>query len=91
MDREFIRSFYQRYYENPQGEAVKDSEEYKNKRDKRYEEESKLIKLLEKTNSDLLNALENYLDACADEQDVLLEETYLMGAYDHEKMLREII
>ena len=35
-------SFYKRYYDNPQYEAIKNSELYKEKREKRYELEEKL-------------------------------------------------
>lgn len=37
MDREFMRSFFERYYENPYGEAVKDSDAYHEVQKKRQE------------------------------------------------------
>ena len=45
MNREFMKSFYRRYYDDPQSEAVKDSELYKEKKGIRYEVEEKLEKV----------------------------------------------
>lgn len=87
MDKDFIRLFYQSFYENPQKDATKDSVKYDEKRIARYEKEKILIELLKNLGDEILQAFENYLDACADEQDVLLEEIYLMGAEDRERML----
>ena len=39
----------------------------------------------------MLQMFEEYLDAYADEQEILLEEMYLLGALDRERMLRGII
>jgi len=90
MDVEFMRSFYQKYYENPQMEAVKDSNEYLEKRNIRYEKEAAFIERLNLAGNELLSEFEKYLDACADEADVLQELMYLMGAADRERMLRDI-
>ena len=87
MDRDFIRLFYQSFYENPQKDATKDSVKYDTKRMVRYEKEKILIELLENLGDEILQAFEEYLDAYADEQDVMLEEMYLMGAEDRERML----
>lgn len=91
MDREFMKSFYKNYYMNPQVEAIKDSNEYQEKLNQRYEVESKFTKLLKKFGNELVQVFQQYLDAYADEQEILLEEMYLMGALDREKMLRGII
>ena len=46
--------------------------------------------MLQENSKELVEVFEDYLDACADELEVLLEEIYLMGAQDREKMLRGI-
>ena len=91
MDREFIKSFLNNYYADYQSEAVKDSEEYRKRQAKRYEMEKKFELLLQENSKKLVEVFEDYLDACADELEILLEEIYLMGAQDREKMLRGII
>lgn len=90
MDRKFMRSFCQKYYSDFQTDAVKDSTEYQERKKKRYEIERKFeLKLQE--HEGLEKLFEEYLDACADEQEVLQEEVYLLGAQDREKMMRGII
>ena len=91
MEREFIKSFLNNYYADFQSEAVKDSDEYKERRKRRYEIEKKFVLLLQESTKELGELFEAYLDACADELEILLEEIYLMGAQDREKMLRGII
>lgn len=90
MDREFMKSFLNNYYADYQSEAVKDSVEYQEKRKLRYETEKKFVLMLQENSKELVEVFEDYLDACADELEVLLEEIYLMGAQDCEKMLRGI-
>lgn len=87
MDREFMKSFYRNYYENPQGEATKDSPVFTEKHNLRYEFEDKFIEILHELGPDALSAFEQYMDAYTDEQEVVLEEMYLLGAKDREKML----
>lgn len=89
MDRDFMRSFYEKYYADPQKTAVKDSEEYTKQRDLRYDVEERFVKLLSKSDDDLEQLFEEYLDACADEIEILLREIYLLGASDREKMLKQ--
>ena len=91
MDREFMKLFLNNYYADFQTEAVKDSEEYKERRSYRYEMEKKNELLLQELSKDLIKVFDDYIDACADEQEILLQEMYLMGAQDREKMLRGII
>lgn len=91
MDRLFMKSFLSNYYTDFQTEAVKDSAEYKEKRSHRYELEKKIEMLLQELSKDLIKVFDDYIDACADEQEILLQEMYLMGAQDREKMLRGII
>ena len=88
MDRNFIRSFCRNYYTDFQSEAVKSSEEYQEKRLLRYEVETKLATKIKECGNEIFALFEKYLDAYADEQEVLLEEMYLLGAEDREKMLR---
>jgi hypothetical protein len=84
-------SFYKRYYDNPQYEAIKNSELYKEKREKRYELEEKLELQMHVMEKNLFQLFDAYLNACADEQEILLEEMYLLGAGDREKMLKGIL
>ena len=91
MDRLFMKSFLSNYYTDFQTEAVKDSAEYKERRSYRYELEKKIELLLQELSKDLIKVFDDYIDACADEQEILLQEMYLMGAQDREKMLRGII
>ena len=91
MDRKFMKSFLNNYYSDFQTEAVKDSEEYKERRSYRYELEKKFEVLLLELSNELTKLFEDYLDACSDEQEILLQEMYLMGAQDREKMLKGII
>lgn len=91
MDRKFMKAFLNNYYSNYQTEAVKDSEEYKERRSYRYELEKKFELMLQELSDDLIKVFDDYLDACADEKEILLQEMYLMGAQDREKMLRGII
>ena len=90
LDREFMKSFLNNYYADFQSEAVKESEEYKEKRNKRYEME-RAFELGLQEYKELSELFEAYLDACADESEILLEEMYLMGAQDRERMLKGII
>ena len=91
MDREFMKTFLSNYYVDYQSEAVKDSEEYRKRQTKRYEMEKKFELLLQENSKKLVEVFEDYLDVYADELEILLEEIYLMGAQDREKMLRGII
>ena len=91
MDRAFMKSFLNNYYADYQSEAVKDSEEYRKRQTKRYEMEKKFELLLQENSKKLVEVFEDYLDVYADELEILLEEIYLMGAQDREKMLRGII
>ena len=91
MDLKFMKSFLNNYYADYQSEAVKDSEEYRKRQTKRYEIEKKFELLLQENSKELVELFEVYLDSCADEFEILLQEMYLMGAQDREKMLRGII
>ena len=90
MDRAFMKSFLNNYYADYQSEAVKDSEEYRKRQTKRYEIEKKFELLLQENSKELVELFEVYLDSCADEFEILLQEMYLMGAADRERMLRDI-
>lgn len=90
MNREFMKTFLNNYYMDYQSEAVKDSVEYQERRKQRYEIEKKFVLLLQESSKELVELFEVYLDSCADELEILLQEMYLMGAQDCEKMLRGI-
>ena len=91
MDRDFMRLFYERYYENPASEAIRGSEKYHNLQGKRQEIESVLEEKLRVLGNDIMQLFDEYMDALVEEQEMLLKEMYLLGAEDREKMLRGII
>lgn len=88
MDREFMREFYRTNYQHACDVAVADSEEYKKKRDIRYQIEDELTELLGGTGTIEYKKFDDFLGAFEDEKDVMQEEIYLLGAMDREKMLR---
>ena len=90
MDRMFMKSFLNNYYADYQTEAVIDSKEYQHRKNKRYVIE-RAFELGLQEYKELSELFEAYLDACADESEILLEEMYLMGAQDRERMLKGII
>lgn len=91
MDRAFMKLFCQNYYADFQTEAVKDSEEYQERRNKRYEIEEKFELMLQDCSKELIGLFDDYLNAYTDEMEVLIQEVYQQGAQDREKMLRGII
>lgn len=88
MDCNFMKSFYERYYENPICEAIADSEKYHALRKKRQEIEGLLEGKLTGFGNDLMQLFDMYMDAYSDEMEVVLQKIYLMGARDREQMLR---
>ena len=88
MDKEFMREFYRNFYMHPCDEAIKDSEEYKEKNQIRFELENEVEKMLGGTRTNEYKIFDDFLTAFYDEYEVLLEEMYLMGARDRERMLR---
>lgn len=88
MDKGFMREFYQKFYLHPCDEAIKDSEEYKEKNKIRFELEEKVEKMLGGTRTTEYKVFDDFLSALYEEYEVILEEMYLMGARDREKMLR---
>ena len=88
MDRNFMRSFYEKYYEHPYDKAVSRSKRYKRMRKIRYKIEDEHTKMMGGTRTALYQKFDEFLGAYADEMDVMLREVYLLGALDREKMLR---
>ena len=88
MNMEFMREYYRTYYTNPFDEAIRDSVEYRVKQAVRYVIEDELTEKLGGSKTELYQLFEKFIDAYADEMDVLLEEMYLLGAKDREKMLK---
>ena len=88
MDTGFMRDYYRNNYLHAYDTAVAGSEEYKKKRDVRYDKEDQLTKLLGGIRTEAYEIFDEYIAAYADEMDVMLEEVYLLGARDREKMLR---
>ena len=84
----FMREFYQNFYKHPSDEAIKDSEEYKEKNRIRFELENEVEEMLGGNSTAEYKIFDDFLTAFYDEYEVLLEEMYLLGAYDRERMLR---
>ena len=83
-----MREFYKNFYMHPSDEAIKDSEEYKEKSRIRFELENEVEKMLGGMGTAEYKKFDDFLTAFYDENEVLLEEMYLLGAYDRERMLR---
>ena len=88
MDREFMRAFYREFREHAYDEAVKDSDEYKRMGDVRYKVEDELTEMLSGIHTPEYKKFDDFMSAYADEYDVMLEEVYLLGAADRERMLK---
>ena len=88
MDKEYMRTYYRRFYENPCDLVVADSEEFKEKRDLRYKSEDELTEMMGGNRTLLYQKFDDYISAYADEMEVMREETYLLGAADREQMLK---
>ena len=88
MDKEYMRSYYRRFYENPCDLVVAESEEFKEKRDIRYQLEDELTEMMGGTKTMLYKKFDAYISAYSDEMEVMREETYLLGAADREQMLK---
>ena len=88
MDKEYMRTYYRRFYENPCDLVVADSEEFREKRDLRYKLEDELTEMMGGNRTSLYQKFDDYISAYADEMEVMREETYLLGAADREQMLK---
>jgi len=88
MDVNFMRHYYTNVYENPQRKAVENSDTYFEKRNLRYEKEENFINKMKSIAPGLNAYFEEYLDSYSDELEILLEEMYILGASDREKMLK---
>lgn len=88
MDREFMRTFYREFREHTYDEAVKDSDEYKEKAEIRFVLENEVIEILGGISTAEYKKFDEYLSAFYEEYDVMLEEVYLLGASDRERMLK---
>lgn len=88
MDREYMRSYYRRFYENPSDLVVIESDEFKEKRDLRYNLEDELTEMMGGTGTIMYKKFDEYISAFSEEMEVMREETYLLGAADREQMLK---
>ena len=88
MDKEYMRTYYRRFYENPCDLVVADSEEFREKRDLRYKLEDELTEMMGGNRTLLYQKFDDYISAYADEMEVMREEPYLLGAADREQMLK---
>ena len=88
MNKEFMRSFYRKYYAHSYDKAVSHSKRYRRLQKIRYQLDDELAAMMGGTNTALYKKFDEYIGAYADEMDVMLEEVYLLGALDREKMLR---
>ena len=88
MDREYMRSYYRRFYENPSDLVVTESDEFKEKIDLRYNLEDELTEMMGGTGTIMYKKFDEYISAFSEEMEVMREETYLLGAADREQMLK---
>ena len=88
MDKEYMRDYYRRMYENPCDLVVAESEEFKEKRKLRYRIEDELTAMMGGTKTPIYQKFDDYISAFCEEMEVMREETYLLGAADREKMLK---
>ena len=88
MDREYMRSYYRRFYENPSDLVVTEADEFKEKRDLRYNLEDELTEMMGGTGTIMYKKFDEYISAFSEEMEVMREETYLLGAADREQMLK---
>ena len=83
-----MKDFYWKFYNDVYAEAIKDSEEYSNRKAIREELEEELTVMLGGIGSAGDKKLNEYVTAYGDEMDIMMEGMYLLGAQDREKMLR---
>ena len=88
MDKEYMRNYYRRMYENPCDFVIADSEEFEEKKKIRHALEDKLAEMMGGTSTLIYKVFDEYVSAFCDEMEVMREETYLLGAADREQMLR---
>lgn len=88
MDKEYMRNYYRRMYENPCDLVIIDSEEFEEKKKIRHELEDKLAEMMGGTSTSIYKVFDEYVSAFSDEMEVMREETYLLGAADREQMLK---
>lgn len=88
MDKEYMRNYYRRMYENPCDFVIADSEEFEEKKKIRYALEDKLEEMMGGTATLLYKVFDEYISAYCDEMELMREETYLLGAADREQMLK---
>ena len=88
MDKESMRNYYRRMYENPCDLVIINSEEFEEKKKIRYALEDKLEEMMGGTSTQLYKVFDEYISAFSDEMEVMREETYLLGAADREQMLK---
>ena len=88
MDKEYMRNYYRRMYENPCDLVITDSEEFEEKKKLRYELENKLEEMMGGTSTHIYKVFDEYISAFSDEMEVMREETYLLGAADREQLLK---
>ena len=88
MDKEYLRHYYRRMYENPCDLVIIDSEEFEEKKKIRYALEDKLEEMMGGIETPIYKVFDEYISAFSDEMEVMREETYLLGAADREQMLK---
>jgi hypothetical protein len=87
MNRNFIEQIYEGLYDDPEGEFGKDNPEFGQVVHKAYEAIDIAEKLAKGYGDDMYRALQNVLDALAEQKSMSIRQAYLRGAEDREKML----
>lgn len=87
MDREVMTLYYDRVHEDVVGDAVADSEEYRNAHREFVRQEEEFQKKYG-NQPDMLKDYSAIMDKLMMEESVIFREMYLLGASDQERMLK---
>lgn len=88
MDREFMRRYYDKVYDDPVGEAVGTDPAYEKLHTELLETGKALLQLSGDSTSELWDLHEQYVMLLHQMDQIAWREIYLMGAADRERMLR---
>ena len=83
-----MRLYFRNHHLDPQYEIMQKSRTYMERFEDKYVLEELLTNYIESQETGIRQVFEKYLDAVNEENVQLVEEGYLLGAEDREKMLR---
>ena len=88
MNKDFMKDFYNNFYEDPNYIATESDEEYIREKHKHTEMVSELAKILGGFDSGAWKKYEECMNQANKAQTIMALDMYLMGAADREKMLQ---